>query len=92
VASILVSILRVLFITAILAASFAIALFAGLGVARAGLLGTCQDGTCELVAAVYVMPFGGMTLYFATLAALSVWSEKRARRATAASAGEPGRG
>jgi hypothetical protein len=89
----LASILRVFFITAILAMSFAIALMMGLALAKTGLLGTCQDGTCELVAAIYVMPLGGMVFYFATLAALSVRSEKRSQRGStpAASTSEPGR-
>lgn len=84
------SILRVLFITAILATSFALALMVGLALTKTGLLGTCRDGTCELVAAIYVMPLGGMVFYFAALATLSVWSEKRSQHG-AGSTGEPGR-
>lgn len=63
--------MRVLLIAAILAASLAIALTAGLALARAGYLGSCQDGACELAAVIYVMPLGGVALYLAALAMFS---------------------
>lgn len=73
------SLLRVLLITAVLAISLAIALFAGLMLAHLGALGTCQDGTCELVAAIYVMPAGGVALYLATLVVYSLYTRRHAR-------------
>lgn len=72
----LASLARVLLVTAILAASLAIALTAGLALARAGYLGTCQDGACELAAVVYVMPLGGVALYLAALATFSLIAVK----------------
>jgi hypothetical protein len=44
-----------------------------------GMLGTCQDGTCQLVAAVYIMPLGGVALYVAILIAYSVAVLRRRR-------------
>ena len=73
----LASVLRVLLITAILAASLATALAIGLALADAGHLGSCRDGACELVAAVYVMPLGGVALYIAALVLLSVIAVRR---------------
>jgi hypothetical protein len=67
-----VSFLRALLVAAILAASLALALAVGLLLAEQGFLGTCQDGACQLVAAVYVMPFGGLALYLGALTALSL--------------------
>lgn len=72
-----VSLLRAILVAIILFACLAIALAAGLGLAELGYLGTCQDGTCQLVAAIYVMPLGGVALY---LLSLAVWSVK-ARKA-----------
>ncbi|WP_246132805.1 hypothetical protein [Devosia ginsengisoli] len=69
--------LRVLILAVILVASCGLALGAGLLLARLGFLGTCQDGSCELVAAVYVMPIGGILLYFASLV---VWSRLAKRQ------------
>lgn len=69
--------LRVLILAVILVASCGLALGAGLLFARMGYLGTCQDGSCELVAAVYVMPIGGILLYFASLV---VWSRLAKRQ------------
>jgi hypothetical protein len=58
-------------IAAILFVSFAISMTVGMILAHSGFLGTCQDGSCELVAAVYIMPFGGLGLY---VAALVIWA------------------
>lgn len=71
------SLLRVVLIASLLAVCLAIALAVGLVLADAGTLGTCQDGTCQLIAAVYVMPIGGVALFLATLI---VWSVTRRRR------------
>jgi transglutaminase-like putative cysteine protease len=68
----LVSLLRALGIAATLVFSLAVALAVGLTLARLGYLGTCQDGTCELVALVYVMPIGGLALYLLLLGVFSV--------------------
>ena len=73
----IVSLLRALLIATILAFSFALALFVGLVLAEAGMLGTCQDGACQLVAAVYVMPFGGIVLFVAALVAFSLSTLRR---------------
>jgi hypothetical protein len=51
----------------------------GMLLADTGMLGTCQDGTCQLVAAVYVMPLGGVALYVAILIAYSIIVLRRAR-------------
>lgn len=69
--------LRVLILIVILVASCGLALGAGLLLARMGYLGTCQDGSCELVAAIYVMPIGGILLYFVSLV---VWSRLAKRQ------------
>jgi hypothetical protein len=71
------SLLRVILVAAILFACLALALAVGLGLAELGYLGTCQDGTCQLVAAIYVMPLGGVALYLVSLVAWSI----KARRA-----------
>jgi hypothetical protein len=60
----------------ILFACLALALAVGLGLAELGYLGTCQDGTCHLVAAIYVMPLGGVALYLVSLVAWSVKARK----------------
>lgn len=65
------SLARTVLVAALLLACLAVALAIGLGLAEIGYLGTCQDGTCELVAAVYVMPLGGVALY---LLSLVIWS------------------
>jgi hypothetical protein len=54
-------------------------MFVGMLLANMGALGTCQDGTCQLVAAVYVMPLGGVGLYVAILVAYSIIASRRAR-------------
>lgn len=66
-----VSFLRVLLIAGIFFTCLAVALAVGMMLADLGLLGTCQDGNCQLVAAIYVMPLGGIALYLLTLV---VWS------------------
>lgn len=77
----IVSLLRALGIAATLILSLAVALAAGLMLARLGYLGTCQDGTCELVAVIYVMPFAGLALYLLALVGFSVAAVRaRARR------------
>jgi hypothetical protein len=78
----LISILRTLSITAVLLASLGIALAIGMTLAQAGYLGTCQDGTCELVAVIYVMPALGVALYIAALVTLSVVATSRRRQAS----------
>jgi hypothetical protein len=78
----LISILRTLSITAVLLASLGVALAIGMALAHAGYLGTCQDGTCELVAVIYVMPALGVALYVAALVTLSVVATRRQRQAS----------
>ncbi|HWK66073.1 MAG TPA: hypothetical protein VNS34_14110 [Rhizobiaceae bacterium] len=68
----LLSLLRTLGIAATLIFSLAVALVVGLTLAHIGYLGTCQDGTCELVAVIYVMPVGGVALYLLALAVFSI--------------------
>lgn len=69
--------LRALLITGMLVVSLAVALGTGLLLADMGALGTCQDGTCQLVAAIYVMPGLGVLLYFAMLACFSYVASRR---------------
>ncbi|HEY4204386.1 MAG TPA: hypothetical protein VGM35_05150 [Xanthobacteraceae bacterium] len=76
----LMSILRTLSITAVLLASLGIALAIGMALAHAGYLGTCQDGTCELVAVIYVMPALGIALYVSALVTLSIVATRRRRQ------------
>lgn len=64
-------------VAAILFICLAIAMTVGMILAHTGFLGTCQDGTCELVAAVYVMPLGGVGLF---VLALVTWAIMRRRR------------
>ena len=66
------SVLRVLSLAVALALSLGLALAIGLALARLGYLGTCQDGTCELVAAIYVMPLLGVALYISALVFFSI--------------------
>lgn len=66
------SIARVLLVATILASSLGLALGVGLALAGLGYLGTCQDGSCELVAVIYVMPALGFAFYISSLALLSV--------------------
>ncbi len=73
----LLSLARVLLITDILAASLGTALIIGMILADMGFLGTCQDGTCQLIAAVYVMPLGGIGLYIVALVAYSIVISRR---------------
>jgi hypothetical protein len=74
------SLLRVVLIVLLLAICLAIALAAGLILADVGALGTCQDGTCQIVAAVYVMPIGGVALFLTVLVIWSIVSKRRSRR------------
>lgn len=76
----LVSFLRALGIAATLVLSLTVALGLGLTLARLGYLGTCQDGTCELVAAIYVMPIGGVALYLLALGAFSIAALRKRTR------------
>ena len=69
----LLSLLRVLLVAVILIVCLSLALAVGLVLAELGFLGNCQDGGCQLVAAIYVMPLGGVALY---LLSLAVWSFK----------------
>lgn len=69
--------LRTFSIALLLAVCLGIALYLGLILSGTGALGACQDGTCQLVAAIYVMPAGGVTLYFAALFGLSRISRRR---------------
>lgn len=73
----LLSLLRALLVAAILVVCLSLALAVGLVLAELGYLGSCQDGGCQLAAAIYVMPLGGVALY---LLSLAVWSFK-ARKA-----------
>lgn len=68
----LMAFLRMLGIAATLFLSLAGALGVGMTLARLGYLGTCQDGTCGLVAVLYVMPIGGVALYLLALIAFSI--------------------
>jgi hypothetical protein len=70
------SLVRAILVAAILFVCLAVALAVGLGLAELGYLGTCEAGTCQLVAAVYVMPFGGVALYLISLATWSVKARK----------------
>jgi len=79
----LIAILRTLMIAALLLLSLGIALSIGMALAHLGYLGTCQDGTCELVAAIYVMPILGIALYFTALIVISVAATRRRRRRAA---------
>ena len=72
----LISLGRIMLIAAILFLCLAAAMTVGMVLAHTGFLGTCQDGTCELVAAVYVMPFGGLGLFVAVLV---VWAIRKRR-------------
>ena len=74
------SLLRVVLIASLLAVCLAVALAAGLILAKVGALGSCQDGTCQLVAAIYVMPIGGVVLFLATLIVWSLISTRRSKR------------
>ena len=75
----LISIGRALLITTILAGCIATSLAISLSMAHAGLLGTCQDGTCELVAVIYVAPFLSIGLYVLALIGYSVMRRRRGR-------------
>jgi hypothetical protein len=75
----LISFARVVMIAAILFICFAIAMTVGMVLAHTGFLGTCQDGTCELVAAVYVMPLGGLGLFILALVMWSIIVVRRGR-------------
>ena len=55
----LLSLLRVLLVAVILIVCLSQALAVGLVLAELGFLGRCQDGGCQLVATIYVMPLGG---------------------------------
>ena len=67
-----ISIVRVLSIVLTLVLCLGLALAAGLILARLGYLGTCQDGTCELVAVIYVTPLVGTFLYLLALVLFSI--------------------
>lgn len=72
----LISLGRIVLIAAILFLCLAAAMTVGMVLAHTGLLGTCQDGTCELVAAIYVMPFGGLGLFVVVLV---IWAIRKRR-------------
>lgn len=74
----ILSILRVLLIAALLFVSLCVALGVGLALAEMGQLGSCEDGECELVAVIYVMPFLGIVLYAAALIAYSLYCRRKA--------------
>ncbi len=74
------SLLRVVLIASLLAVCLGVALAVGLVLADAGALGTCQDGTCQLVATIYVMPIGGVALFLATLMTWSIMRKRRSKR------------
>lgn len=75
------SVLRVLSLAATLALSLGLALAIGMALARFGYLGTCHDGTCELVAAIYVMPLLGVALYVSALIIFSILTVRNRNRA-----------
>lgn len=77
----LISASRALLIAGIFIACLALALAIGLTLAHLGYLGTCQDGSCELVAVIYVMPLGGLALYAIALACFSLIAIRKRRRA-----------
>ncbi len=66
-------------VAAILFICFAVSMTVGMVLARTGYLGTCQDGSCELAAAVYVMPFGGFALFVIALVTWAVITHHRRR-------------
>ncbi|MHA6684268.1 hypothetical protein [Mesorhizobium sp. A556] len=73
----LVLMLRVFYAVLALAACLGLALAAGMVLARLGYLGTCQDGTCELVAVFYATPI--LTVVFAVLAIFTIVALKKRR-------------
>lgn len=66
-----------LLIAAILFICFAISITVGMILAHTGFLGTCQDGSCELVAAIYIMPLGGLGLFAVTLITWAIIAYRR---------------
>lgn len=66
-----ISFCRAVLIAVILFGCLAVAMAVGMALADAGYLGTCQDGSCQLAAAIIIMPLGGVALYVVTLV---VWS------------------
>jgi hypothetical protein len=64
-------------VAAILFICFAISMTVGMILAHSGFLGTCQDGSCELVAAIYIMPFGGLGLYLVSLVSWAIIAHRR---------------
>lgn len=82
------SLLRALLIAVILVTCLAIAMAVGLALAGFGYLGTCQDGTCQLVAAVYIMPLGGVGLFVIALAIWAIMKTRSRRRADQKAPGE----
>jgi hypothetical protein len=66
-------------VAAILFICFAISMTVGMVLAHTGFLGTCQDGSCELVAAVYIMPFSGLALFVITLVIWAIIAFRRGR-------------
>ncbi|TKT80290.1 hypothetical protein [Aquamicrobium sp. LC103] len=77
--ALLISALRALAIAAVFSLSIAMALAISLGLAHAGYLGSCQDGACELAAVIYVTPFLGTGLYFASLIGYSIYCRRSTR-------------
>ncbi|MGB3538139.1 MAG: hypothetical protein WBA42_08250 [Mesorhizobium sp.] len=72
----LISLVRIVLIAAILFLCLAAAMTVGMVLAHTGFLGTCQDGACELAAAIYVMPFGGLGLFVVVLV---IWAIRKRR-------------
>lgn len=73
----LVLMLRVFYAVLALAACLGLALTAGMVLARLGYLGTCQDGTCELVAVLYATPI--LTVVFAVLVIVTIIALRKRR-------------
>ena len=66
-------------IAAILFICLAVAMTIGMALAHTGFLGTCQDGSCELIAAIYIMPLGGVGLFAFVLVTWAIIAYRRRR-------------
>jgi hypothetical protein len=71
----LIWILRIFYFVLVLAVCLGLALAVGMALARLGYLGTCQDGTCELVAVFYATPI--LTVIFVALAIVSFVTRRK---------------
>ncbi|MGS1097235.1 hypothetical protein ACVCNR_22050 (plasmid) [Aquamicrobium terrae] len=73
----LISLARVLLIAVILFICLAMAMTIGMTLAHVGYPGTCQDGACELIAEIYIMPLGGVGLFILTLVGWAIVTARR---------------